>query len=80
MVSAPLMYRQSDLIAEALAKIKLLPFRVEQMAMLDMFEMQGECQAFDEIEPGEILPEYRLIVEQGKNGEIESMDVQRVEY
>ena len=50
----------SECFADALAKIRFVPVRVEMLYERMAFEYIGHSPAFRELAKGEIIPEYEL--------------------
>jgi len=66
------------IIGKALASIEFVPVRVEQMFMRDCLQMVGFSKDFDKIEPGQIMPEYTLVIRRDRDGQYKSAVVERI--
>lgn len=74
-IPAELYYKEPEILQQAFADIGFLPYRVEMMAMLDKFELQGCSKEFRKIAAGEHLPEYILEITKNDDDEYESAKV-----
>ena len=52
----------SGRIAPALTKMQFVPFRVELLAYADKFEYIGTSPLFKEHDPGTVISEYNIII------------------
>lgn len=51
-----------NLIADVFSKMKLVAFRVEHNYMVDRFMYEGWSPLFRELECGQIIPTYKIII------------------
>ncbi len=68
MIAAPVIERDPDAIAEALALLRVVPLRVERIAYVDAFECYFWSQALPEVPLGCTVPEYQIVVRSDDNG------------
>ena len=73
-----IIYEETPQIAvDVLADIGFLPYRVEFFALDELFELKGTSNKFDELQAGELIPEYVVSMNFGDEG-FDSATVERV--
>ena len=77
-ITSTLIEKSPLVVAEILAKIRFIPFRVEHLFSERSFEMIGWSTDFAIIPDHEITPEYMLTME-SEQGKLKDVVVERIE-
>jgi hypothetical protein len=78
-ISDHFFYDQEDFLFEVYQKLRFLPFDSTAMPCERYIQVKGTSPYFEEILPGQMIPEYRIIAETDEDGSVKSVHVTKEE-
>jgi hypothetical protein len=78
-ISDHFFYKKEDFLFEVYQKMRFLPFDTEVRPWEPYIQVKGTSPYFEEILPGQIIPEYNVIIISTKDEPVSSIHVAKVE-